>query len=436
MTIGGIEVKHFNNLKIRYDVSGYGESGLIGGQLSFSLPIIEYPDTSGLFPAGTVVRLTCSSGLEIPYFYVSSRVPSGNAVNFTCIDRSYTAERQFLLADDEYITEKDSAGNAVQYAPISTVMNNIVSICGYSGYSDTTGILGDKITRIKKDDLSSKSCRDIIDSLTESCVCFAMVQGDTGSSDKRGVLVFVGIETGMGSVFEADVSKYKSVFCGGVKTFSSVTVTSGTNTYTAGSSSSVFGGIEIDTQFASAALAGAVYDRLRDYTYKSWECDKMLLDNFIPVPSSIISFPDYGNLVTNYCDVSLTATGIYASLGRNAVSEDEIGYISRTDREIKRRYRVGDVKGNTVIDEDGVKIVYENKNGETEKYGFTSFAGGVAEYAGAMLSAVQPVGKIEDTADNVVSFLGKLGDKTFRWKAVEGDDGTVSLSREEVTSDG
>lgn len=402
--------------------------------MSFSLPIIEYPDTSGLFSAGAVVQLTCSSGLDIPYFYVSSRVPGGSVVNFTCIDRSYTAERQFLLADDAYITEKDSAGNAVQYALISAVMDNIVSICGYTGYSDTTGTLGDKITRIKKDDLSSKSCRDIIDSLTEACVCFAMVQGDTGGSDRRGTLVFVGIETGVGSVFEADSSKYKSVFCGGVKTFSAVTVTSGNRSYTAGSSSSVFGSIEIDTPFASADLAGAIYERLQAYTYKSWECDKILLDNFIPVPSSIISFPDYGNLVTNYCDVSLTATGIYASIGRNAVSEDEIEYISRTDRETKRRYRVGDVKGSTVIDEDGVKIVYENKNGETEKYGFTTFAGGIAQFAGAVLDTVMPteIENITDTDSEAVKHITYGGKKySLKYKKENGKKTDISFT--EVT---
>ena len=49
---------------------------------------------------------------------------------------------------------------------------------------------------------------------------------------------------------------------------------------------------------------------------------------------------------------------------------------------------------------------------------------------------VAAVGKIEDTADNIVSFIGTLGDKQFRWICTEATDGTISLEREEVAGSG
>ncbi len=111
-------------------------------------------------------------------------------------------------------------------------------------------------------------------------------------------------------------------------------------------------------------------------------------------------------------------------------------YLNRTERELNQRYRLGDVKNNTVINDDGIQLVFENKNGDSEKYGFTTFAGGVAEFAGSMLSSIQPVGMIEETADNAVSFIGILGGKKFRWKSTEAEDGTITLEREEVVESG
>lgn len=354
-------------------------------------------------------------------------------MNFTCIDRSYTVDRKFEIQSDKYINVYDKDGKiTATYALIADVMDSIISVCGYSGYSDMSGILTTVVPKVDKNKLDGRSCRDILDELTRSCASFAMVQGDTGSSDNRGTLTFISMNVGAASVYTADTGKYSKLYLGGIKKVNAVELSSGGKTYSAGSASSPFGTLAIETPYASESAAGAVYGLLKDYEYRAWESEKMLLDSFIPLPSSIIKFPE-GDLYVNHCTAFLTSSGIYASMGRNAVSEDEIGYLTRTERELNQRYRIGDVKNNTVIDDDGIQFVFENKNGDPEKRGFTTSAGGVAKFGGAILNAIQPVGKIEDTADNVVSFLGTLGGQTFRWKATEGDDGNIVLSREEVT---
>lgn len=426
---------HFADLQIRYDVSEYGIGGVIGGQLSFALPAVEYPDTAGLFPAGALVNVECSNSVEILNYYVSSRSYSGDRVNFTCIDRSYTVDRKFEMPSDKYINEYDDEGNVKSsYALIADVLNSIIDVCGYSGYSDLSGILTKAVPKISKDKLDGRSCRDILDELTRTCASFAMVQGDTGSADKRGILVFIPMNVGAASVYVADTSKYSKVCLGGIKTVNAVEMTGGSKTCSAGSASTPFGTLSIDTPYASNAAAGAVYWLLKDYEYRAWECDDMLLDSFIPLPSSIITFPE-GDLYVNHCTVSLTSSGIYASMGRNAVSEDEIGYLNRTERELNQRYRLGDVKKNTVIDDNGVQLVFENKNGDSEKYGFTTFAGGVAEFAGAMVSKMLPTGKFIATSGGEC-FRANYNGKLYDYSYTEDSDGNISLFRNEVNSGG
>lgn len=293
---------------------------------------MEYPDTAGLFPAGAIVNVECSNGTEILNYYVSSRSYSGDRVSFTCIDRSYTADRKFEIPSDKYINVYDKDGKiTATYALIADVMDSIISVCGYSGYSDMSGILTAVVPKIDKNKLDGRSCRDILDELTRTCASFAMVQGDTGSGNVQGILVFIPMNVGAASVYTADKGKYDKLRLGGIKKVNAVELSSGCKNYSAGSASSPFNTLAIETPYASEAAAGAVYGMLKDYEYRAWECDKMLLDSFIPLPSSIIKFPE-GDMYVNHCSVFLTSSGIYASMGRNAVSEDEIGYLNRTER--------------------------------------------------------------------------------------------------------
>lgn len=404
---------------------------MIGGQLSFALPAAEYPDTAELFPAGALVTVECSNGTEIPNYYVSSRSYSSDRINFTCIDRSYTVDRKFEMPSGKYTDVYDDNGNVVySYALIADVMSSILTVCGYSGYSDISGILTNIVPKINKDKLDGRSCRDILDELTRTCASFAMVQGDTGTSDMRGILVFIPMNAGAASVYTADTGKYSKVCLGGIKTVNGVEMTDGSKTYSAGSASSPFGILAIDTPFASNAAAGAVYGILKDYKYRAWECEKMLLDSFIPLPSSIITFPE-GELYVNHCTVSLTSSGIYASMGRNAVSEDEIGYLNSTERAINQRYRLGDVKKNTVIDDDGIQLVFENKNGDFEKYGFTTYVKGVAQYAGAIMDGVMP-DSIKYISDTITQFTygNIVYTLTYDWDE-KGNKTNIQLTRSE-----
>lgn len=397
--------------------------------------------------------------MDIPRFYISSRSYSGAKLNFVCYDRSFTTDREIAIPDDMFdkvntetsttITDKnnnssesvdtgsadtddDDRDDSNDTIEISKLMSMIMAMCGYVGYSDTSGIIGSVITKAKKNDISGKTCRNILDDLSRACCGVWLLQNDTGTRDVRGTLTLIAVDSGFGTVFTAE--KYTDVYVGGAKTFSKIIVTNGSDNYTAGGASSTFGTLEIETPYASAALAGALYSRLNDYTYKAWDCNKMMMTSFLPSPSSLITFGSNTDMYVNSCTISLTSTGIYASVGRNSVSEDEMEYLNRTERELIMRYRLGSVMGNTKITQNGIQLVVKDEvNNKETDYGFKMDPSGVAEFTGAMVSKMFPTGKFIETSDGTC-FRANYNGKQYDYGYTEDEEGNISPFRNEVDS--
>lgn len=291
-------------------------SGVVSQQLSFSLPAREYEDAGELYGAGSVTTLTCSNGADFPVFYVISRSFSGDKLNMVCYDKTYTVDREIPVSEADF--DKDG------YITISALMSKICSVCGFSGYSDTTGMLGSTITKAHKDNVMGSSCRSVLDDLSAACGASWICSGDTGDSGRpSGTLVLAAAENYTSSSLIPD--KYSEVFLGGTHRFTSIALTSGDKTYTAGDTAALYNSYEADTPFASAQAAGDLYGRLRSFVYRGWECDKLLC-NFYPAPPALVQFGDR-QLTANHCTLNLTASGMYASLGGNAVSEDGAQYL-------------------------------------------------------------------------------------------------------------
>lgn len=458
ITIGGSEVKHFNNVQVSYSTDGTGEKGIISQQLSFNVPAAEYLIEKGGFPYGTEVVVTC--GLSLPKFYLYSQKPNGKTVSIVCYDRAmFTSEKLTISEDDFYsaLTSKPSdwetnyknyyvksdngysnvTGSSAPefssgkyysggYISVSSVIRNICSVCDISSIN-TGEIIGKVITRMPKDSVYNKTAKAVLSELAEASAGCFYVQKNNGLS-------FIPFASGSVSA-EFPVSKYEAVCGGASRNVSCFMLRNGDRIYSSGSGSGALSTMVIDTVMASAELVGALMNAYSGKTYTAWKCNNALVDHY-PAPGAGIIFGDSEDvLVCNFCRLKLTSSGFFASMGRNDVSESE--YISEYSRALEERVKIGEVNGNTKVTRDGVKLVYINENeGKAEEYGFKTFAGGVAEFAGSMLSAVQPVGMIEETADNVVSFIGTLGGKKFRWKSTEAEDGTVTLEREEVVESG
>ncbi len=396
MTIAGTDIPHFSDVKIRYEVSGYGEKGVISVQLTFSVPSGEYPDSAGAFPAGSLVIIEGGDiFFDVPGFYVISRNVSKDRITFTCSDRTLTTDRQIGLEERDF----DEDG----YISIYELTSHIAMICDYEGVGGISSTLVSAVPKVSKDNILGRKCRDVLDDLSAVCAGVWTIQGGKVPPGQRsGTLALVPL----GGHYNSDITpeSYEKPLFGGQRKFEKIVMSDGGQSFTAGASGSVFGTMEINSPFASAQAAGELYQRLRTYTYQAWSCDNMRIRNY-PAPMAQVTLGER-KLIANRCTLTLTATGVYASMGSNDVSEDEVGYLNRTRREMLLRYRLGDTMANVKITpQDGIRfVVRDNVNDKTENYGFKVSAGGTTDYDGAMIDKKMParIEKVSDTERKII----------------------------------
>ena len=129
--------------------------------------------------------------------------------------------------------------------------------------------------------------------------------------------------------------------------------------------------------------------------------------------------------VTNI-SINLCADGAVASLSAPVVSESSSAYNNLLTRQINQRIAANKIYGNTQISgSGGLEFVADDG-----VYGFTAFAGGLAQFAGAMMDSVMPdkIEKISDT-ERRITYGGKVYVLTYK---VEGDKKT-DIKLTEVT---
>lgn len=420
ITIGGSEVKHFNNVQVSYSSDGTGEKGVISQQLSFNVPASEYGISKGGFPYGTEVIVSC--GLSLPTFYLYSQKPNGVNVSLVCYDRVMFTSEKLTVTGDKF----DKNG----YIPVSSVIDNIKAVCGFPSIS-TGSIIGSAITKMPKDSVFNKTAKAVLSELAEASAGCFFVQSDNS-------LAFMPFACGSFSA-EFSVKKYEAVCGGAVRSISCFMLKNGDKIYSSGSGSGALNTMIIDTVLASSALVSALMSEYYGKTYTAWKCNNALVDHY-PAPGAGIKFGDSEDaLICNFCKLKITSSGFFASMGRNDVSESE--YVSEYSRALEERVKIGEVNGNTKVTRDGMKFVFINENkaaksAETtaEEYGFSVFAGGLAQFAGAMMDSVMP-----DKIEKVTSSSGETerrityGGKTYA--LTYDDDGTqkTNIKLTEVT---
>lgn len=116
--------------------------------------------------------------------------------------------------------------------------------------------------------------------------------------------------------------------------------------------------IEVENGFISSELADAVWQRIKDYKYAAWNCEKadITTTEFIfEGPLQFVYSKDDssessldGTLFPRNVNYSVDSTGIYFSGGCPAI--DSWNYKSKLERE---KISIGKIVGNTSIGEDG-----------------------------------------------------------------------------------
>ena len=401
-------------MSISQSVSGYGVSGVVTATMSFSTSSF-YADAS----ENAEVRLVCANAaISPPIFYVTGRRTSGGVTEWTCCDVCSKTDRLIEFADSDF-DENDKI----------TISALLEKIHDQSGIGINASGLSELINKTFDKDkcVDGLTIRSVFETLAE-----AMCGYWVGVDNK---IIFANFGQSV-TVSAAVPTAYKAIDFNGVRSFARVLCTDNEAVYAAqanGSGKTLI----VSTDYASQKLADSILSMMvgnsNNYTYRSWSCGKGKAYEWLYVGKF-----QFGQqfLVANNVSMSVSASGLFFSASANTIDEDEVGYTSEVNRQLKRKLEFDKINGNVAITGKGLYLFengYKNKTPEEQKkakYGF-KVEKGVAEFGGALVSNVIPKSAAwnTDKTEAIVDY----GGKKYKYKVVKDENGNVTdFSKEEV----
>ena len=437
----------FGDLQLKQNADGMGISGVSSAEFDFTVTYEEYavnPPRSGASVAFGIE----GSGVTY-YFFVSQRSRSGNKVTFKCYDRMlllgissdmFEIPYTGVIADDEDSGEIACA-NLVEY------IAGAVGFDGCTSYIKSSGYFGG--LKLKKTDIKGKTARALLETVSAAwCGYF------TVSANNYLDFVFFGTTAHT----SCPVTTHTAITMQSERSaITRVRAYTGSDYYYSGDETAdVFSTLTVQTGFASQEYADTLLARVSGYTYRSWDCSKMIVDvpqlmnNYLPtistgmnhyhVPDGVDGLTDF---TANALTLDFTSAGVYASLASNEVTEDEYSYLGYISRKLEEKLSDGEKLGNdTLITRyQGIIHLGEKTTDETtgevkqNRYGYSkATADGVVEFDGAMVSKITPKSAYwnEDKTEATVSYEGKK----FKYHIKRDDNGNVTeFSKEEITEE-
>lgn len=423
MKINDFEFQRWGNVRIMQNADGYGTSGVCMSELTFAIPASDY-GFQDIPPSAKVTFHMVGTGdvpvTIAPTFYIYSRSKSGAVISFKCYDRMIWTEQPDAISESSF---DDNGLIESQWA-----VQQIASQCGFNGWG-----LGGTVTTVPevympKEDIIGKGCHDILNAVSEAWCGFFKV----GNDDK---LVFIPF----GSVYSLGNQAYRhtSVSTGGVKgPIERVIMSNGSEVFSAGNSGAdIFNTLKISSKYASGDIAAQIMERVNNYVYEAWECQKCIINESacgIEI-NAAIAFGDGSERIANHITKIPTAAGILLSCGSNDVTETEFDYTGVLSREIEKRIADGEKLGNNIIITryQGPIHTYEEKNKArsngtptVKRFGYSpATSDGVVIFDGAMEDKAKP--KVEVNAD-LSGFSTIYGDTVIQYE-LEWDGDNVTL---------
>lgn len=366
------------------------------------------------------VKLVCTNAAAIspPLFYVTGRKTSGGVTEWTCCDVCSKTDRLIEFTDSDF-DENDKI-------TISALLEKIHSQSGIginaSGLSELINKMFDKEKCV-----DGLTIRAVFETLAEAmCGYWCVVDNK---------IIFANFGQSV-TVSAAVPTAYKAIDFNGVRSFARVLCTDNDAVYSANSDGSGKTLI-VNTDYASQELADSILSMMvgsaNNYTYQSWSCGKGKADEWLYV--GLFQFGQQF-LVANSVSMSVSSSGLFFSASANSIDEDEVGYTSEVNRQLKKKLEFDKINGNVAITGKGLYLFengYKAKTPEEQKkakYGF-KVENGVTEFDGVMVSKKMP--KTAKWNSDKTEAIVDFGEKKYKYNIEKDADGNVtSFSKEEV----
>lgn len=366
------------------------------------------------------VKLVCTNAAAIspPLFYVTGRKTSGGVTEWTCCDVCSKTDRLIEFTDSDF-DENDKI-------TISALLEKIHSQSGI-------GINASGLSELINKTFDKEKC---VDGLTIRAVFETLAEAMCGYwcvVDNK--IIFANFGQSV-TVSAAVPTAYKAIDFNGVRSFARVLCTDNDAVYSANSDGSGKTLI-VNTDYASQELADSILSMMvgsaNNYTYQSWSCGKGKADEWLYV--GLFQFGQQF-LVANSVSMSVSSSGLFFSASANTVDEDEVGYTSEVNRQLKKKLEFDKINGNVAITGKGLYLFengYKSKTPEEQKkakYGF-KVENGVTEFDGVMVSKKMP--KTAKWNSDKTEAIVDFGEKKYKYNIEKDADGNVtSFSKEEV----
>ncbi len=399
-------------MSISQSVSGYGVSGVVTATMTFVTSSF-YADAS----ENAEVKLVCTNAAAIspPLFYVTGRKTSGGITEWTCCDIVSKTDRLIEFADSDF-DENDKI-------TISALLEKIHSQSGI-------GINASGLSELINKTFDKEKC---VDGLTIRAVFETLAEAMCGywvAVDNK--IIFANFGQSV-TVSAAIPTAYKVIDSNGSRTFARVLCIDNDAVYSANSNGSGKTLI-VSTDYASQELADSILSMMvgsgNNYTYQSWSCGKGKAYEWLYVGQF-----QFGQqfFVANNVSMSVSSSGLFFSSSSNTIDEDEVGYTSEVNRQLKKKLEFDKINGNVAITGKGLYLFengYKNKTPEEQKkskYGF-EVNKGVTKYSGALVSEKIPGIALKS---DLSGFTANFGETSIEYEVnIDGDNVTLKEKKD------
>ena len=400
-------------MSISQSVSGYGVSGVVTATMTFVTDSIHASASEN-----AEVKLLCPGSLiQPPLFYVTGRKTSGSVTEWTCCDVCSKTDRLIEFADSDFDTNDKIT--------ISALLTKIHDQSGIGINASGLSALINK-TFDKEKCVDGLTIRTVFETLAEAmCGYWCAVENK---------IIFVNFGQSV-TASTAIPTAYKAIDFNGSRSFARVLCTDNEAVYSANSDGSGKTLI-VSTDYASQELADSILSMMvgdgSNYTYQSWSCGKGKADEWLYVGQF-----RFGTkfLTANSVSMSVSSSGLFFSASANTIDEDEVGYTSEVNMQLKKKLEFDKINGNVAITGKGLYLYengYKTKTPEEQKkakYDFKVEKGGVTKYGGAMVDTKLPEITFKSDASG---FTTKYGDTSIEYEmSIDGDNLTLKEKAKE-----
>lgn len=333
----------FGNIRFSEAVSGFGASGVSVGQLEVDVYDVNGTYGEALLEDATLQLVeTNSYCLPSKTYYISKRSVNNKVCHFVAYDIMSKCDQEF---DVSGITYEDK--NAI---PCGNVLSAIQKQCGITAV--TTSGTGLNLITFKAEQLENRRCADLLEMVAEAIVGVWLAEYDNGI-----VLSCLGAEYDP-SYGIIDAPHYSEINYQGRQKITGIVFTNSDTGAVNVLNTGEYGVIlNIESPFVgNTALDEVVWERVQDYIYQAWNCDKALVDGLV-LASSVIGFGGTDMRVNNV-SVDVDSTGIYFSGGCAPQDEEQWKYEEYLER---AKVGVNKLTGHTKITNTG-RIEFVNLN--------------------------------------------------------------------------